>query len=79
MTYKLTLRMDKTLVAKAKQEAKHRGKSVSGMVADYFAILGEEVHPADTLPPVTASLFGALKKASVSEKDYRRHLKNKYL
>jgi hypothetical protein len=71
--------MDKTLIAKAKQEAKHRGKSVSGMVADYFAALGEEAHPADTLPPVTASLFGVLKKASVSEKDYRRHLKDKYL
>ena len=73
------MRMDKILVAKAKQEAKHRGKSVSGMVADYFAALGEEAHPADTLPPVTASLFGVLKKASVSEKDYRRHLKDKYL
>jgi hypothetical protein len=32
-----------------------------------------------TLPPVTASLFGVLKKASVSEKDYRRHLKDKHL
>ncbi|MGD0231201.1 MAG: DUF6364 family protein [Syntrophorhabdales bacterium] len=78
MTTKLTLRMDKILVAKAKQEAKHRGKSVSGMVADYFMALGEEAHPADTLPPVTASLFGVLKKGSVSEKDYRRHLKDKY-
>jgi ABC-type Fe2+-enterobactin transport system substrate-binding protein len=32
-----------------------------------------------TLPPVTASLFGVLKKASVSEKDYRRRLKDKHL
>ena len=79
MTTKLTLRMDKILVAKAKQEAKHRGKSVSGMVADYFAALGKEAPPADTLPPVTASLFGVLEKASVSEKDYRRHLLDKYL
>jgi hypothetical protein len=71
--------MNELLVAKAKHEAKHRGKSVSGMVADYFAALGEEVYPADTLPPVTASLFGILKKASVSEEVYRRHLKDKYL
>jgi len=79
MRTKLTLRIDKTLVANAKYEAKHRGKSVSGMVADYFAALGEEAHPADELPPVTASLFGVLKKASVSEEDYRRHLLDKYL
>jgi len=78
MTTKLTLRMDKDLVAKAKHEAKHRGKSVSGMVADYFAALGEEVQPADMVPPVTASLFGVLKKASVTEEDYREHLKDKY-
>jgi len=79
MTTKLTLRMDKILVAKAKREARHRGKSVSKMVAEYFGALGEEADRADALPPVTASLFGLLKKASVSEKDYRRHLKDKYL
>jgi hypothetical protein len=79
VTSKLTLRIDKTLVAKAKQEAKRRGKSVSGMVADYFAVLGEEAHPADTLPPITASLFGVLKTAFVSGTDYRRRLKDKYL
>jgi len=78
MTTKLTLRMDKTLVAKAKREAKDRGKSVSGMVADYFAALAEEARPADALPPVTASLFGVLKK-DLSEEDYRQHLKDKCL
>ena len=71
--------MEKTLVTKAKQEAKHRGKSVSKMVAEYFGALGKELHPVDALPPVTASLFGLLKGAPVSEKDYRRHLKDKYL
>ena len=79
MTTKLTLRMDKALVARAKNEARQRGKSVSGMVADYFAALGEEAPPAENLPPVTASLFGILGTASVSEKDYRRYLKDKYL
>jgi hypothetical protein len=79
MTTKLTLRMERVLVAKAKREARHRGKSVSKMVAEYFGALAEEAHPAETLPPVTASLFGLLKGTSVSEKDYRRHLKDKYL
>jgi len=79
MMTKLTLHMDKILVAKTKQEAKRRGKSVSAIVADYFAALGEEAHPADTLPPITASLFGVLKTAFVSGTDYRRRLKDKYL
>ncbi len=78
MMTKLTLRVDKGLVAKAKHEARHRGKSVSGMVADYFASLGEETRPADSLPPVTASLFGVL-KGRVSEEAYGRYLKDKYL
>ena len=70
--------MDNALVEKAKQEAKHRGKSVSKMIADYFATFGEEASPADMLPPVTASLFGILKD-NVSEKDYKQHLKDKHL
>ena len=79
MTTKLTLRVDKALIARAKREAQHRGRSVSKMVAEYFRSLGEEAGPADTLPPVTASLFGLLRIAPVSEKDYRRHLKDKHL
>jgi hypothetical protein len=79
MTTKLTLRMDKALVANAKREAHRRGKSVSRMVADYFEALKQKAQTIDTLPPVTASLFGLLKKSSVSEKDYRRYLKDKYL
>jgi hypothetical protein len=71
--------MDRALVANAKREAHRRGKSVSRMVADYFEALEQKAHTIDTLPPVTASLFGLLKKSSVSEKDYRRYLKDKYL
>ena len=79
MTTKLTLRMDRALVANAKREAHRRGKSVSRMVADYFEALEQKTQTIDTLPPVTASLFGLLKKSSASEKDYRRYLKDKYL
>jgi len=71
--------MPEALVARAKNEARQRGKSVSGMVADYFAALGEEAPPSVNLPPITASLFGVLGTASASEKDYRRYLKDKYL
>ncbi len=52
---------------------------MSKMVAEYFDALGDESHPVEKLPPVTASLFGLLKGTSVTKKDYRRHLKDKYL
>ncbi|MBN1106786.1 MAG: hypothetical protein JXL84_25510 [Deltaproteobacteria bacterium] len=60
-------------MAKAKREARRRGKSVSRMVAEYFGALSEEVTPRATLPPVTASLFGLLKGKPVSEEDYLKH------
>jgi hypothetical protein len=42
MTTKLTLRMDENLINQAKDYAKHSGKSVSKLVADFFALLNPE-------------------------------------
>jgi hypothetical protein len=36
METKLTLRLDEGLIKSAKKEARHRGTSLSQMVADYF-------------------------------------------
>lgn len=79
MTTKLTLRMDAELVKQAKIEAHRRGKSVSRMVAEYFDSLAQPRHTAARVPPITASLTGILKDSSVSEDDYRRHLREKHL
>jgi len=78
MQTKLTLRLDAQLIERAKNHAKDRGKSVSQMVADYFALLGQE-EQTETLAPLTRSLYGALRGADIDEEDYRRHLEEKYL
>ena len=74
----LTLRMDAELIAKAKEEATRRGKSVSQMVGDFFLTLRSADEKAAAYPPVTSSLLGLLKDTAVSEDDYKKHLEEKY-
>jgi len=80
MQTKLTLRLDDNLIRRAKVFAKANGKSLSRVVADYFALLGgaEEVREGSTTPKV-ARLKGALRGQDLSERDYRRHLEQKHL
>ena len=80
MQAKLTLRLDEKLIRRAKSVAAQSGKSVSQMVADYFASLdhppiSEEVD----LTPVVRSLKGALRGGSADVEDYHRYLEDKYL
>lgn len=74
MNNKLTLRMDESLIASAKNYAAAHGSSVSQMVANYFAALGSitqaKDQPAHAVPstddadweqklgPITRSLIG---------------------
>ena len=79
MQTKLTIRVDDRLIHRAKAHARQTGKSVSQLVADYFAVL--EVLPTGelaNLPPITRELYGALADASGDEADYREHLEEKY-
>jgi len=80
MNTKLTLRLEESLVQRAKAEAKRRGKSVSRMVAEYFDSLGAPAEPPDTrsLPPITSSLAGIAKGHALSVEDHRRHTKTKH-
>ena len=80
MQTKLTLRLEEALINQAKAYAKHRGKSVSQIVADYFALLGTDTQPVEQeVGPITQSLRGALRGTGVDEQDYRKHLEEKYL
>jgi hypothetical protein len=80
MDTKLTLRLEDTLIRRAKQEANRRGKSVSQMVSDYFNSLRVGIPiQSSALPPLTASLVGLLKGRRISEDDYKRHLREKHL
>jgi hypothetical protein len=77
---KLTLRLDDRLIRQAKAIAKRRGKSVSEMVAEYFKLLGSRSSGgAEQLAPMVQSLKGILKGSGLDQKDYRKHLEDKYL
>ncbi len=79
MQTKLTIRVDSRLINRAKTHARRTGKSVSQLVADYFALLDTPVSSEmDNLPPITRELYGALANAHVDEADYRGHLETKY-
>jgi hypothetical protein len=69
---KLTLRLDRELIERAKAYARRTGKSVSEVVADFFAHL-EARQGTDLTPrsPAVDSLVGALAGKKVSEADYR--------
>jgi hypothetical protein len=80
MKSKLTLRLDKSLINRAKEYAKKNDTSVSQLVADYFALIDqEETSIGQELPPITASLSGILKDRDIKKEDYRAHLEDKYL
>lgn len=79
MQSKLTLRLDSYLIHRAKTHAQRSGKSLSQMVADYFAMLDQTtVIDEDSLPPMTRALYGSLAGAASDESDYRRYLEEKY-
>ena len=79
MQTKLTLRLDDDLVRKAKAYARRSGKSVSSLVADFFALLGpRNGREGEELTPAVRSLLGALGEGRVTERDYRRHLEEKH-
>lgn len=61
MNSKLTLRLDDALIRKAKQLAKKRGTSVSGVFGDFVARQTDPL-PEDDFPPITASMIGAIKR-----------------
>ena len=93
MNNKLTLRMDDSLIASAKNYASAHGSSVSQMVANYFAALNDTSSTAPTanpaaIPsvrssPLTRRLTGLLKAQAgqnpVDEGDYRAYLESKHL
>jgi len=77
MHTKLTLRVESVLIHRAKAFAKKTGKSVSQLVAEYFALLERPPKRRDvSLTPLVRSLKGALRGTRVQ--DYRRYLEEKH-
>ena len=79
MNTKLTLRLDDRLIRNVKRHAAKSGKSVSKLVADYFALIDTNEDASEIkITPRVRSLIGSLKGAAVTEEDYRRHLEDKH-
>ena len=78
MQTKLTLRLEDSLIQQAKSFAKQHDKSLSQVVADYFQILTDQSKKPVT-SPITKSLIGVLGSSNFDEKDYKKHLEEKYL
>ncbi len=77
MQTKLTLRLDESLIQKAKRYAKQHDKSLSQVVSDYFQILTRKAEGSET-PPITRSLVGVLEGGHIEVDDYKKHLEEKY-
>jgi len=80
MQTKLTLRLEDQLIEQAKSYAAQAGKSVSQIVSDYFKLLtSHKTGENSPSTPITQSLRGLLRESKLDEKDYRKHLEEKYL
>ncbi len=76
---KLTLWIDAELIQRAEAYSRQTGKSLSQIVADYFARLTARSSEDDgDITPLVRSLRGSLRGAEVEESDYRRHLEEQY-
>jgi hypothetical protein len=73
---KLTLSVDKKVVARAKHYAAQHDTSVSQMVERYLNLVAAPVNSSEEDPPVLRMLRGAAK--GVSHDEYTRHLQRKY-
>jgi hypothetical protein len=81
---KLTLRLDEKLIEGAKEYSQKTGKSVSKLVAGFFASLEIKKTKAkkkgqQEITPAVFSLKGAMRGKRTTEADYRKHIEKKYL
>ena len=79
MNTKLTLRLDKDVIRRAKEYSQEVGKPVSRLVEDYFRVVTSAKLPEEDLPPLVKSLRGCIEGSGVNEDDYRRYLEGKFL
>lgn len=79
---KLTLRLERDLIEKAKRVAEERKTSVSGMVAGFFDNLEGPPSRQRRHGPITSRLRGSLKPGDGEPQaeiaDYLRHLEEKH-
>ncbi|KPK83669.1 MAG: hypothetical protein AMS27_12200 [Bacteroides sp. SM23_62_1] len=73
MDTKLTLNIDRDVLHKAKSYARKRGRSLSGLVENYFKALTGKTEVSDTnLTPKVKSMLGSYKLPK--DFDYKKEL-----
>jgi hypothetical protein len=81
MQTKLTLKLEESVIKRAKRYARVHRRSLSKMVEGYFRSVTREERKSDQpLPPIVSSLAGILKnrkKADIKE-EYTNYLIKKY-
>lgn len=81
MNTKLTLKMDRTVVDRAKRYAQRNGRSLSGIAEDYFrTFVGTAPEQGPRLSGTVAQLAGIARTGRVADHRtvYRRHIEAKY-
>ena len=79
MDTKLTVKLDHSVIEKAKNYAKKKNTSLSKLIESHLGLL---VNPKENqeITPLVKSLSGVLKttKTNNYKKDYKKHLLSKY-
>ncbi|HUI45953.1 MAG TPA: DUF6364 family protein [Nitrospirota bacterium] len=81
MATKLALRLDETVIRKAKRAAHIRGVSLSQMVAGYFQAVSDGKKKKTEATPVLAEISGVLGPKADAKKlivGYRERIEEKY-
>lgn len=73
---KLTLSVDERVIERAKQYARQRGTSVSGLVEQMLDLAASGFAGSEVTPPILGRLRGSLK--GVDRRDYHRYLERKH-
>ena len=79
MNTKLTLKLDKSIIDKAKKYAKGKNISLSKMIENYLHALTVKKSKEINISPLVESLIGVITlKEKDYKKDYTKYLSNKY-
>jgi dsDNA-specific endonuclease/ATPase MutS2 len=80
MDTKLTLKLEESIIEKAKKYAKERTTSLSKLIENYLQVITAETEGKEKITPLVKSLSGIIKlpKDYNHKKGYSNYLTNKY-
>jgi hypothetical protein len=79
MRAKLTLKIDKSTIEKAKEYARKKDTSLSKMIENYLQALTNKQEEDDEISPLVKSLTGVIKPIDFDyKKNYSGYLADKY-